>query len=211
MRYATANAFRTALEQRLLTTARESGITLAQLRKLVAFDRFLARLMAVAPDRWILKGAVALHFRLGARFRGTRDLDLGRWDSELSSTADLLAAQQIDLGDYFRFIIERTTKLDALLEGAAMRFHVSVYLASRPFEEVTVDVGFGDSPVVDPERLRGRPTTVTGIRCSSTGSRLVELLGSWRSSQPAGCDAPRMTQRDGWKWLRRSGVGYGRP
>lgn len=66
MKYATANAFRTALEQRLLTTSLESGIKLAQLRKLVVFERFLARLIAVAPDRWVLKGAVALYYRVGS-------------------------------------------------------------------------------------------------------------------------------------------------
>ena len=51
MRYATAGAFRTALEQRLLAIARQRGVPLVRLRKLVAFERLLARLMAVAPDR----------------------------------------------------------------------------------------------------------------------------------------------------------------
>ncbi len=75
MRYSTAAAFRTALEERLLTTARQRGVPLVRLRKLVAFERLLARLMAVAPDRWILKGALAFHFRLAARFRTTKDRD----------------------------------------------------------------------------------------------------------------------------------------
>jgi len=155
VKYATASAFRTALEQRLLSTSRESSVSLAQLRKLVVYDRLLARLMLVAADRWVLKGALALHFRLGERFRATRDLDLGRWDGELAATADLLAARLLDLGDYFLFAIEKTDKLDALLEGAAVRYHVSASLAGRPFEEVTVDVGFGDPPVGGPEQLRG--------------------------------------------------------
>lgn len=73
MRYATASAFRTALEQRLLATARQGGVPLVRLRKIVAFERLLARLMAAAPDRWVLKGAVALHFRVGPQFRTTRD------------------------------------------------------------------------------------------------------------------------------------------
>ncbi|MBX5490763.1 MAG: hypothetical protein IRZ14_06360 [Chloroflexi bacterium] len=51
MRYATAAAFRTALEQRLLTVARQQDVPLVRLRKLVAFERLLARLMVVAPDR----------------------------------------------------------------------------------------------------------------------------------------------------------------
>ncbi len=82
MRYASAGAFRTALEQRLLTQAKQAGVPLMRLRKLVAFDRLIARLMAAAPDRWVLKGAVALHFRAGPQFRSTMDLDLGRYDDE---------------------------------------------------------------------------------------------------------------------------------
>jgi hypothetical protein len=155
LRYATAAAFRTALEQRLLTTTRQGGVPLALLRKLVASERLLARLMVVAPDRWVLKGAVALHFRLGARFRTTKDVDLGRWDDERSAAEDFAAAEQVDLGDHFRFAVVRSDKLDQLLEGAAVRYHVSSYLAGRRFEELTVDVGFGDPPPVTPERLRG--------------------------------------------------------
>jgi len=109
----------------------------------------------VAPDRWILTGAVALDFRLGARFRTTKDLDIARWDSEQAATADFLAAQAVDLGDHFRFAIQKTTKRGAVLQGAAVRYHVSAELAGRPFEEVTVDVGLGDPPVADPELLRG--------------------------------------------------------
>ena len=155
MRYATAAAFRTALEQRLLAAARQGGIPLVRLRKLVAFERLLARLMVVAPDRWVFKGAMAFHFRLAARFRTTKDLDLGRWDDERAATDDLVAAEQVDLGDHFRFAVERTAKLDQLLEGAAVRYHVSAYLAGRRFEELTVDVGFGEPLAVEPERLRG--------------------------------------------------------
>lgn len=77
MRYASAGAFRTALEQRLLRQSEQAAVPLVRLRTLVVFDRLLARLMVVAPERWILKGAVALHYRVGPTFRTTRDLDLG--------------------------------------------------------------------------------------------------------------------------------------
>jgi hypothetical protein len=32
----------------------------------------------VAPDRWVLKGALALDFWLGGASRSTKDIDLGR-------------------------------------------------------------------------------------------------------------------------------------
>lgn len=78
MRYANSVAFRAALEQRLLNRSRETGESLVRLRKTVVFERLLARLVVVAPNRWVLKGALALDFRLGARARTTKDMDLAR-------------------------------------------------------------------------------------------------------------------------------------
>ena len=155
MKYATPAAFRTALEQRLLTAARQADLPVVRLRKLVVFDRLLARLLVVAPDRWLLKGALALDLRLGARSRTTKDMDLARQDDDERATADFLAAQAVDLGDYFTFVIERTAALDAALEGAAVRYHVAAALASRPFEDALIDVGFADRIVTTPETLRG--------------------------------------------------------
>ena len=154
MRYATAAAFRTALEQRLRTLSQETGAPIMRLRKLVVFDRLMARLIAVAPDRWILKGAVAIHFRVGPQFRTTKDMDLVRQDSEEAATADFLPVQSVGLGDYFTFVIERTGQLDSVTETAAVRYHATAQLAGRTFEDVTVDVGFGDPVIGDPERLR---------------------------------------------------------
>lgn len=68
------------LEQRLKTEAERTGLSLARLRKRVAFELFLRRLAQVAPDRWVLKGALALAFRLGGASRPTQDIDLGRGD-----------------------------------------------------------------------------------------------------------------------------------
>ena len=155
MRYATAGAFRTALEQRLTARNQETGVPIVRLRKLVVFDRLLARLMNVAPDRWILKGAVALHFRVGLQFRTTRDIDLGRQDSEEEATADFIAAQSAELGDYFTLAIERTRQLDQAVEVFTVRYHVAAELAGRLFEDVTVDVGFGDPLSQDPELVCG--------------------------------------------------------
>ena len=45
MRYASAAAFRQALEARLAALSRDGGVSLMRLRKAVAFDRLLARLL----------------------------------------------------------------------------------------------------------------------------------------------------------------------
>jgi len=133
-------------------------MSIVRLRKAVTFDRLLARLLDVAPNRWVLKGALALDFRLGAQARATMDMDLARYDDADTATVDLLAAQARDLGDYFAFSIERTDRLDALREGAAVRYHVHAELAGRTFERVVVDVGFSERPVDETHR---RPELIT--------------------------------------------------
>jgi hypothetical protein len=50
LRYASAAAFRQALETRLLALSRSQGSSLVRLRKEVAFDRLLARLLVAAPS-----------------------------------------------------------------------------------------------------------------------------------------------------------------
>lgn len=83
MRYTTANAFRTALETRINTMAAGQDASRDRLRKTVVFDRFLARPLYVAPDRWIIKGGFALDLRLGDRARTTRDLDLNLYQNHV--------------------------------------------------------------------------------------------------------------------------------
>ena len=155
MRYASAPPFRQALEARLGTASGAGGPSVARLRKEVVFDRLLARLVAVAPDRWILKGALALDYRFGDRARTTRDIDLAVAGDEASATADLLAAQAVDLGDFFSFAIERTGALDRLADDAAVRYHVVAELAGRTFDEFVLDVGFDPPAGVEPDRLHG--------------------------------------------------------
>lgn len=73
MKYQDAPAFRQALERRLKERAAGEGARLARDRKRVAFDRLLARLVAVAADAWVLKGGFALDLRLTERARMTPD------------------------------------------------------------------------------------------------------------------------------------------
>ncbi len=47
MKYANSSAFRRALEDRLRAQSVKTGAPLVRLRKMVAFDRLLARLIAV--------------------------------------------------------------------------------------------------------------------------------------------------------------------
>lgn len=154
MRYETAAAFRQALEQRLLARARATGVSLVRLRKSVTFDRLLARLAVAAPGRWVLKGALALDFRIGERTRTTKDIDLVRTDDEKLATEDLIEAQLVDLGDFFTFSISGRERLLADA-GGTIEFRVRSELAGRLFEEVLIDIGFSDPLGWQPDQIRG--------------------------------------------------------
>jgi len=161
MRYPTAAGFRRALEDRLNRQAQETGEATMRLRKNVVFQRLLARLLAISHDRWILKGGLALDFRLskrGARSRATKDMDLARQGEPATADADFGNVPSIGLGDHFEFIVRRVDLApgDKEAGGAERRFHVLATLAGRVFEEVLVDVGFtlsGTDP--EPDMVEG--------------------------------------------------------
>ena len=73
--YATAGAFRRALEERLKSTSQTEQIDINRLRRQVSFDRLLARLFREDPAPWVLKGGYALELRFKSA-RSTIDIDL---------------------------------------------------------------------------------------------------------------------------------------
>lgn len=157
MRYADADAFRTALEQRLRTRAQQRGLELSRLRKQVVFDRLLARLLVIAPERYVLKGGYALDLRLGDRARATQDIDLVVFDSIDDVIDDLsMVATDPNADDYFVFAARRTDALEGLEAATAVRFLVQSQLAGRRFEQFHLDVGFSDAPSASPEPVIGQ-------------------------------------------------------
>lgn len=204
MKYRDAASFRHALERRLKEHASGDGARLARDRKRVAFDRLLARLTAVAADRWLLKGGFALDLRLTERARATKDVDLDWCDAEGEFLDTLLDAAEHDSGDFFGFRVERAgTPADRL--GGSCRYRVSTSLAGRQFETFLLDVGFrtsrtevidllttpdllafaGLAPVTVPaipletpvaEKLHAYTRTYEGDRPSSRTKDLVDLV-----------------------------------
>lgn len=154
MRYESAARFRQALEQRLGDRTKATGASLVRLRKTVVFERLLARLVAVALGRWVLKGGLALDFRLKDRSRTTKDMDLVRHDDEEAAVADLIEAASRDLGDFFAFSVEGRVRLGED-EAAAVRCRIRAELGGRLFENVVVDMGFSDPLCWAPELIRG--------------------------------------------------------
>ena len=74
-KYATAGAFRRALEERLKRASLTEQIDPNRLRRQVSFDRLLAGLFREEPAPWVLKGGYALELRFKAA-RSTVDIDL---------------------------------------------------------------------------------------------------------------------------------------
>jgi predicted nucleotidyltransferase component of viral defense system len=154
VRYRTPDRFRAALDERLRCQAASGNVPLMRLRKVAAFERWLARMAVAAPRRWVLKGAFALQLRLGARMRSTKDIDLGRADDETAMAADVASAETVDLGDYFTFATECARALDARYTRA-VRYRVTAELDGRIFDRFRVDVVLGEAPGAEPEWLPG--------------------------------------------------------
>lgn len=151
--YQTAVAFRRALEERLKQRSRAKGEDLNRLRRLVAFDRLLARLFAKGEQcPWRLKGGFALETRFGMEARSTKDIDLTvpRQSQDIDLSLEVIHQQLVEAagqnaGDWFEFLIGAPSQLvgDTPEEGA--RLPVVVNLGGRLFIGFHVDVALGDA------------------------------------------------------------------
>jgi hypothetical protein len=168
-RYATATAFRRALEDRLQDIAGQEGVDLQRLRRQVAFDRLLTRLFQAAQPRalpWVLKGGYAMELRIKAA-RATKDIDLtmrsastsGEKKDDKKNLAVLEKLQEaaaFSSDDFFVYTIgEPIADLDAAPYGGA-RFPVEARLDGRVFVGFHLDVGIGDAVMEPLEVIEGR-------------------------------------------------------
>ena len=168
-KYATAAAFRRALEDRLQDIARKESVDLQRLRRQVAFDRLLARLFQAAQPvalPWVLKGGYAMELRIKAA-RTTKDIDLtmrsvfssGEKKDDKKNLAVLEKLQEaaaFSSDDFFVYTIgEPIADLDAAPYGGA-RFPVEARLDGRVFVGFHLDVGIGDAVMEPLEVIEGR-------------------------------------------------------
>lgn len=157
MKYKTAGAFRQALEERLRSQSLGSNLTLTRLRKMVAFDRFLARLTKKEPETWVIKGGFAIQLRLGERARTTKDIDVAirkGWTRE-ETTTRLRRAASLDLRDWFEFEVGEPAEAATGAPDRGFRFPVRCLLDGRQFENFHIDIGYGDPILDEPERITG--------------------------------------------------------
>ena len=149
-KYSTAKAFRVALEARLKQIANTEKIDLQRLRRLVAFDRLLARICQSRENRWILKGGYAMELRM-KEARTTKDIDLVIEDPEQilqhketlneKLLEELREQASKDLGDYFIFMIGLSIMdIEAAPYGGA-RYPVDARMDGRSFVKFHLDIG----------------------------------------------------------------------
>lgn len=163
-KYATATAFRRALEDRLKLIAGKEKVELQRLRRKLAFDRLLARLFTDKAAPWVLKGGYAMELRI-KEARGTKDIDLalrealGAGKGETGKAAILAALRKSsaqDLEDFFVFELgEAIMDLEAAPYGGA-RYPVTARMDNRVFASFHLDVGGGDVLLTPLETMSGR-------------------------------------------------------
>jgi hypothetical protein len=194
MRYKSGAAFRRALEDRLLTQSEQTRLPLVRLRKMVAFDRFLARLVRAYPDQWLLKGGLALQLRLGLRARTTLDVDVLLLSPTDQLHEVLVRAARLDLDDWFEFTVAVTTAQLPWITEAGQRFAVTALLDGRLFEAFHLDVGT-DDPVMEPANYLAVPPILAfasiepaTIPCYPVTQHLAEKLHAYVRPRATGAN-----------------------
>jgi len=181
MKYTSGRDFRQALEDRLKDIFHTENIPLVRLRKQVAFERFITRLLTIQPDTWILKGGLAMQLRLGIQSRTTRDIDLLYKELSASIYDSLVEAASLDIGDWFTFEVRQTEEAPQDL-FSGHRYHVNCLLDGRVFEAFHVDVGVGDLLVEDYDCLHFDPIldfagiASTEVPCYPITQQIAEKL-----------------------------------
>jgi Nucleotidyl transferase AbiEii toxin, Type IV TA system len=156
--YKTAGAFRMALEQHLNDRALRTATPVDRLRKEVALQRLLARMVSSShADGWVLKGAQVLLVRLDEHARATKDVDT-TWRFKAGALRSALDdATAINLEDGFTFEIGAGSRIEAETQDGGWRFSVRARLDGRFFEQFVLDVNIAVDDPRPVELLTLRP------------------------------------------------------
>ena len=191
MKYSSGGAFRRALEDRLRTINIQSGAPLVRIRKMVTFDRFLARLLRYQPDQWVVKGGLALQLRLGDRARTTKDMDMLVIPQPQGVYPALRSAGALDLGDWFSFEIAQPAG-QARIDFGGVRYPIRSILDGRRFENFHLDVGIGDPLIglveylTTPAYLVFADLEPTRVPCYPVTQQIAEKLHAYTRPRSSG-------------------------
>lgn len=177
MRYATPQALRTALEQRLNVASEATGIGHDRLRRRVVFERIVARLHAAESGQWVVKGGMALEMRLRDKARLTKDLDLGLRDQVQDGAGlkeRLVEALTVDPdSDWFVITVRSVERLIADDAGrATWRARIDAALAGKHFGTIQVDV----SPRADELDATDHVALSNSLEFAGIDTRTVEVI-----------------------------------
>lgn len=153
-KFATPHAFRASIESRLRKHARSLDVAAYIVRRQAALERLIVRLSMAAPDRWALKGGMALETRLGRRARASLDLDADHVEGADAARIDLQRAMAEDVGDHFDFALTGSQELRDGSVSLAVRYRLESSLAGTPFEPLQVDVTVAPTEPWDAQRAQ---------------------------------------------------------
>jgi len=150
--YATAGAFRRALEERLKIMSQADQIDINRLRRQVSFDRLLARLFREDPAPWVLKGGYALELRFKSA-RSTIDIDLTlqrvvgtvEGSDPVRAVREMLQAMaDVSFDDWFEYTIGPPVMDITAAPYGGVRYSVETRMDGRIFARFHLDAGVGD-------------------------------------------------------------------
>lgn len=155
--YATATAFRRALDDRLKTEAKARNRPLEELRREFLFQRFLALIFADPDSPWVLKGGASLLIRL-AEARFSKDLDLLRLGaiSPAEAITELRLLTKPRAGDHLTFVIGDGVAYSRT--NPVVKISVTAYIGAR-YGEFPIDLARDLHLIATPERIQPVPVT----------------------------------------------------
>src|SRR5689334_613936 len=155
-RYTTPAAIERAVADRV--RQRYPAGEVAARRNEVAYRRLVARLFALSPDGWVLRGGYAMILRLDPN-RTSNDIDVAHIHAageHAVALRELERAMQLDLGDFFAFEVVR---VGGATPERARRITVRCRLGAREFATFRVDLAAPEEDV-PMERLAELPPLI---------------------------------------------------
>jgi hypothetical protein len=144
-------AFRSAVDSKLRSLAKEGNRSVSELRREFLYQRFLARVFTEDASPWVLKGGVGLLTRIpGARH--SRDIDLVHLIADpAAADAELREIGRLDLDDHLRF---ETTRSVSLSVPDALRMKIAAYAGATIWDNFDIDVSCERHFVAEVQSIR---------------------------------------------------------
>jgi hypothetical protein len=173
--------------------ARQTGVDVARVRRLISFMAIAGALRQAAPGEggepsFVVKGGVALELRFRSRARATKDLDVILNRDE----GDLLECLEEALASPYESFTFRRKGEELRMKNGAVRAKVQVSFQSREWGTVEVDIAYREGET-EIDLLAGIPLLddfgITGpeeIECLSLRHHIAQKLHGMTRPMPEG-------------------------